>query len=77
MSSGHTLHPRGGEFWGTVEGVGAAVTTIQPRDLVFGITFGTLGNRVQVKRDFLYKISTGALAEVSLLCSCCLSVYRC
>ncbi|KAK8112196.1 uncharacterized protein PG998_008653 [Apiospora kogelbergensis] len=63
---GHSRHPKGGEFYGTVQRVGAAVTSLTPGDAVFGITFGQVGNVVRVREAFLHKLSSGdSLADVA------------
>ena len=43
------------------------MTTIEPGDSVFGITFGILGNVIRVKAGFVLKVSGGSLVEVGLL----------
>ncbi|KAK3945065.1 hypothetical protein QBC46DRAFT_455714 [Diplogelasinospora grovesii] len=68
VSNGHSLHPAGGEFFGTVESVGAAVTTVKPGDSVFGITLGKkLGNIVREKAEFMYKMATVGFATCSAI----------
>lgn len=67
VSSGESLHPSGGEYFGIVTSVGDKVKILKPGDSVFGITFGKLGNVIREKADFMYKVEApgSELAQVS------------
>ncbi|KAK8024490.1 KR domain-containing protein [Apiospora rasikravindrae] len=63
---GDSRHPKGGEFYGTIQRVGAAVASFKPGEAVFGITFGHIGNVIRVKDALLHKLpSSDSLAEVA------------
>ncbi|KAM7205885.1 hypothetical protein V8F33_000715 [Rhypophila sp. PSN 637] len=56
VSNSDSLHPSGGEFYGTVTKIGDGVKSLKPGDSVFGITFGKLGNVIRDKADFMYRV---------------------